>query len=49
MGIHDAVVAASTDMQGAWLVDAGGAIINKMSGDAFGHRVGEDVEIADWR
>ena len=45
MGIHDAVVAASTDMQGAWLVDAGGAIINKMSGDAFGHRVGEDVEI----
>jgi len=45
MGIHDAVVAASTDMQGAWLVDAGGAVINKMSGDAFGHRVGEDVEI----
>ena len=45
MGIHDAVVSASTDMQGAWLVDAGGAVINKMSGEAFGNRVGEDVEI----
>jgi len=42
MGIHDAVVSASTDMQGAWLV-AGGAVINKMSGEAFGHRVGEDA------
>jgi 2-polyprenyl-6-methoxyphenol hydroxylase-like FAD-dependent oxidoreductase len=45
MGIHDAVVAASTDMQGALLVDREGNIINKMSGDAFGHRVGEDLEI----
>jgi 2-polyprenyl-6-methoxyphenol hydroxylase-like FAD-dependent oxidoreductase len=45
MGIHDAVVAASTDMQGALLVDAGGTVINKMGGDAFGHRMGEDVEI----
>src|SRR5215475_5977086 len=33
MGIHDAVVLASTDMQGAMLVDAGGKVINKMSGD----------------
>jgi 2-polyprenyl-6-methoxyphenol hydroxylase-like FAD-dependent oxidoreductase len=45
MGIHDAVVAASTDMQGALLVDREGNVINRMSGDAFGHRVGDDVEI----
>src|SRR5215510_2487855 len=45
MGIHDAVVAASTDMQGALLVDKDGKVINEMSGDAFGHRVGEDLEI----
>jgi 2-polyprenyl-6-methoxyphenol hydroxylase-like FAD-dependent oxidoreductase len=45
MGIHEAVVAASTDMQGALLVDRDGKVISKMSGDEFGHRVGEDVEI----
>jgi len=45
MGIYDSVVAAGTDMQGALLVDSAGNVINKMSGDAFGHRVGEDVEI----
>ena len=45
MGIHDAVVAASTDMRGALLVDRDGKVINEMSGDAFGHRAGEDVEI----
>jgi 2-polyprenyl-6-methoxyphenol hydroxylase-like FAD-dependent oxidoreductase len=45
MGIHDAVVAASTDMQGALLVDKDGKVVNKMSGDEFGHRVGEDLEI----
>jgi 2-polyprenyl-6-methoxyphenol hydroxylase-like FAD-dependent oxidoreductase len=45
MRIHDAVVAASTDMQGAMLVDRDGKVINKMSGDEFGHRVGGDVEI----
>jgi 2-polyprenyl-6-methoxyphenol hydroxylase-like FAD-dependent oxidoreductase len=45
MGIHDAVVAAATDMQGAVLVDRDGKVINKISGDEFGHRVGEDVEI----
>jgi len=45
MGIHAAVVAASTDMQGAALVDATGKVINEMSGDQFGHRVGEDLEI----
>jgi hypothetical protein len=32
-------------MQGALLVDRDGKIINEMSGDAFGHRTGEDVEI----
>jgi 2-polyprenyl-6-methoxyphenol hydroxylase-like FAD-dependent oxidoreductase len=45
MGIQDAVVAASTDMQGAMLVDKDGEVINEMTGDAFGHRVGEDLEI----
>jgi 2-polyprenyl-6-methoxyphenol hydroxylase-like FAD-dependent oxidoreductase len=45
MGIYDAVVAASTDMQGALLVDREGRVINRMSGDAFGHRVEKDVEI----
>jgi len=45
MGIHDAVVAASTDMQGALLVDKDGTVIKEMTGDAFGHRVGEDLEI----
>ena len=45
MSIHDAVVAASTDMQGALLVDKDGKVINEMTGDAFGHRVGEDLEI----
>jgi 2-polyprenyl-6-methoxyphenol hydroxylase-like FAD-dependent oxidoreductase len=45
MRIHDAVVAASTDMQGAALVDKDGKVINEMTGDAFGHRVGEDLEI----
>src|SRR6266550_4194942 len=45
MGIHDAVVAASTDKEGALLVDKNGKVINKMTGDEFGHRVGEDLEI----
>ena len=31
MGVHDAVVAAGTDMQGAVLVDASGNVINRMS------------------
>ncbi|HKC94660.1 MAG TPA: FAD-dependent monooxygenase [Nitrospira sp.] len=45
MGVHDAVVAAQTDMQGAMLVDREGNIVNRMSGDSFGHRVGGDLEI----
>jgi 2-polyprenyl-6-methoxyphenol hydroxylase-like FAD-dependent oxidoreductase len=45
MGVHDAVVAAHTDMQGALLVDKEGNVVNRMSGDDFGHRVGGDIEI----
>jgi 2-polyprenyl-6-methoxyphenol hydroxylase-like FAD-dependent oxidoreductase len=45
MGIHEAVVAARTDMQGAQLVDKQGKVIERMSGDEFGHRVTGDLEI----
>ena len=45
MGIYETVVAASTQMKGALLVDKKGKIINEMSGDAFGHRDGDDLEI----
>jgi 2-polyprenyl-6-methoxyphenol hydroxylase-like FAD-dependent oxidoreductase len=45
MGVYDAVVAASTDMQGAMLVDRDGKVINEMTGNEFGHRAGEDLEI----
>lgn len=45
MDIYDEVLAESTQMQGALLVDKEGKVINKMSGDAFGHREGSDVEI----
>jgi 2-polyprenyl-6-methoxyphenol hydroxylase-like FAD-dependent oxidoreductase len=45
MRIHDAVVAANTDMQGAMLVDKEGNVVKRMSGDDFGHRVGGDLEI----
>ncbi len=45
MGIHDAVLAASTQMKGAMLVDRDGAVISRMSGDEFGHRAGGDLEI----
>jgi 2-polyprenyl-6-methoxyphenol hydroxylase-like FAD-dependent oxidoreductase len=45
MGAHDAVIAAHTDMQGAVLVDKDGNVVNRMTGDDFGHRVGGDVEI----
>jgi 2-polyprenyl-6-methoxyphenol hydroxylase-like FAD-dependent oxidoreductase len=44
-GVHDAVVAANTDMQGAMMVDKDGKVVNQMSGDDFGHRVGGDIEI----
>jgi 2-polyprenyl-6-methoxyphenol hydroxylase-like FAD-dependent oxidoreductase len=45
MGAHDAVVASSTQMQGALLVDREGNVINRMTGDEFGHRVGGHLEI----
>src|SRR5262249_4201969 len=45
MGVHGAVVAAQTDMQGAELVDKHGNVVSRMSGDDFGHRVGGDIEI----
>src|SRR5262249_13477407 len=45
MGVHDAVVAAHTDMQGAQLVDKQGKVVKRMSGADFGHRVGGDIEI----
>lgn len=45
MGIYDAVSLQSTDMQGASLVDKDGNVINKLSGEAFGNRSGDDVEI----
>jgi len=32
-------------MQGALLVDGEGKILNRMSGNEFGHRVGDDLEI----
>jgi 2-polyprenyl-6-methoxyphenol hydroxylase-like FAD-dependent oxidoreductase len=48
MGVHDAVVAAQTDMQGALLVDKHGNVVNRMSGDDFGHRVGT-VTRGGWR
>lgn len=44
-GIYDAVVASSTDMQAALMVDKNGKVIHRMSGDAFGHRLGNDQEI----
>lgn len=45
MGVHDAVMAAHTDMQGAQLVDKQGNVVKRMTGDDFGHRVGGDIEI----
>jgi 2-polyprenyl-6-methoxyphenol hydroxylase-like FAD-dependent oxidoreductase len=45
MGAFDVTVSSSTQMQGAMLVDRDGNIINELSGDQFGHRVGGDLEI----
>jgi 2-polyprenyl-6-methoxyphenol hydroxylase-like FAD-dependent oxidoreductase len=44
IGAHDAVVASSTRMQGALLVDREGNVISRMTGDEFGHRVGAELE-----
>lgn len=45
MGIYEKVAQASTDMQGATIVDKNGKVIAQMSGDDFGLREGEDLEI----
>ena len=45
MGIYNTVAAQSTDMQKASLVDKDGNILNELTGNAFGNRVSEDVEI----
>ncbi len=45
MGALDAVIASSTHMQGAKLVDRDGNVIGELGGDQFGHRVGDDLEI----
>jgi 2-polyprenyl-6-methoxyphenol hydroxylase-like FAD-dependent oxidoreductase len=45
MDILDTVVAQNTDMQGAILVDRDGNVLTEMSGNEFGHRVGDDIEI----
>jgi 2-polyprenyl-6-methoxyphenol hydroxylase-like FAD-dependent oxidoreductase len=45
IGVHDAAVASSMQMQGALLVDRDGNVIKRMTGDEFGHRVGADLEI----
>ena len=44
MGLYDAVEAAGA-MQGAVLVDRDGNEIGRMTGDDFGHRGGDDLEI----
>ncbi|GAA2240227.1 FAD-dependent monooxygenase [Herbiconiux moechotypicola] len=44
-GLLEALEAASTHMRGAVLVDREGAEIARMSGDDFGHRIGDDLEI----
>jgi 2-polyprenyl-6-methoxyphenol hydroxylase-like FAD-dependent oxidoreductase len=45
MGLYDAISDASTDMQGAVLVDKDGNELGRMTGDEFGHRAGDDLEI----
>jgi 2-polyprenyl-6-methoxyphenol hydroxylase-like FAD-dependent oxidoreductase len=45
MGIYQKIVASSTNMQEAILIDKNGKVLHKMSGDAFGHRTGDDFEI----
>ncbi len=45
MGLHSQISDAKTDMRGATVVDHSGHQIAEMSGDAFGLRVSEDLEI----
>lgn len=44
-GIYNTVILARTDIQRALMVDKTGKVIHEMSGDAFGHRLGDDQEI----
>ena len=45
MGLYSAISAQKTDMRGASVVDKNGNQIAAMSGDTFGLRVSEDLEI----
>lgn len=45
MDLHAKISALKTDVQGATVVDGSGNIITEMSGDTFGYRVSEDLEI----
>jgi len=45
MGLYAKISDAKTDMQGASIVDRNGKLITQMSGDTFGVRVAEDLEI----
>jgi len=45
MELYAKIAAAKTDMQGASIVDRDGKLITQMSGDTFGVRVAEDLEI----
>lgn len=45
MGIDEAIRAASAEIQSARLIDREGKTLQEMSGDDFGHRENDDVEI----
>lgn len=45
MNIYETVANASTDMQGAYVVDQNGKVIAEMSANDFGLRRGDDLEI----
>ncbi|HEU4999463.1 MAG TPA: FAD-dependent monooxygenase [Lapillicoccus sp.] len=45
MGLYGALADAGTDMQAAVLVDREGNELGRMTGDDFGHRAGDDLEV----
>lgn len=45
MGIYSAIVESKTDIRGAMHVDSSGKELTTMSGDFFGYRTGDDLEI----
>ncbi|WP_244946941.1 FAD-dependent monooxygenase [Legionella israelensis] len=45
MDLYDKLRRKNTNMQDALLVDKHGKIIEKMDGEAFGHRSGDDLEV----